>query len=283
MITDRLMSDSQREVTLRYLDHFQDVPSLWPVACFARACLLLARRASSDIAQACEEAEAMARAILAHPDRDGLELDPLLLVEHSAMLSRAGCVTPQLHQIVQMIADQMDGLPDDVRAAGRTGHLARLLAKAGLGSKPGVGTCPPAPDEEKLLLRSSDEIRELIENLSATPRVLTDTAAEILSLLALSELRDYRLDCGIAILRYLIQSNQADAYLVEAVRFVALQRTALGTYGFSNPLIDDGLDPAERDQRLHLPNTLNAVWLFKLVEDGRLRGMGSTHHGSVAA
>ncbi|QAY78396.1 hypothetical protein [Sphingosinicella sp. BN140058] len=255
-------------MTLKYLGGFRDKPDLFPLACFARACLLLATAESADAEQACEEAEAMARTVLGHPNANSLQLDPLLLVSHFEMLANAGCETPQMRELVQLIADEVAQLPPDVRSSGRAGQLVRLLANHGFA--PGSGGAPgtqPLPADEFLLLQSSDAIQELIEQLSGTSVILSQITAELLSLIALSELRDYRLDCGIRILRFLIDAGWNNIYLAEAIRFVALQRTVAGTYGFVNPLVQDELDGERRDSGLHLPNTLNAVWLFKVVAD----------------
>ncbi len=268
MIGDCIITDKQRSVTLAYLERFRDEARLLSLACFARCCILLTEPNSQSIQQAGQEAEAMAKTVQDHRDPDSLQLDPLLLVAHFNMLAQAGCATPRLRELVQLIANEMTDLPEDVRSSGRTGHLARLLARNGVATWSGrTNAGPDLLGDDVLLLQSSDAIQELIERLSASSIPLTKTTVEILSLIALSELRDYRLDCGIGILRFLIETGWDNDYMDEAVRFVALQRTVAGTYGFFNPLVDNGLDAEEQDRGLHLPNTLNAVWLIKLVAD----------------
>jgi|GEM_PF-4015384 len=222
-----------------------------------------------DLRLVCLEAEAFAEAILTHPDADGLQLDPLLLVQYLSMVTEAGCSVPRLRKVGGLVADQVKALPERQRSSGRIGHLARLLAKERFSLSLKQTQIPEIPDGEKLILMSSDAIQELVHDLSVLAAPLPESSAELLSLLALSELREYRLDCGLAIMRFLVRAGWENEYLSEAISFVAIQRTVSGSYGFVNPLLEDGLNAAEREQKLNLPNTLNVVWLFKLIVDGR--------------
>jgi len=109
------------------------------------------------------------------------------------------------------------------------------------------------------------ELADLIDHLMASGVQLDADQSHLLSLIALGELRNYRVDIGSKALRLVIMQGIVEEDTVEALRYVAAQRRRDGGYGFANPFRDPETEAAPPDLGFHLPMTLNAVWLFHTV------------------
>jgi hypothetical protein len=133
--------------------------------------------------------------------------------------------------------------------------------------------------ESAALLRSPEQwfnvpvnvLSEIADHLVAERRILDDLSADVLSLIALAELRNYRFDVGCKLLRAVIQKGESGVKTVEAMNFVALQRRRDGYYGFSNQFVESGESAPDKHLSLYLPLTLNAVWLFRIETESRTR------------
>jgi hypothetical protein len=267
-----LISSGQAETTLAYLRQNYDVaaaPAEAMLATFARGCLMTDAGALDRPAIAAAEAEEMAGALSDHPAGAALKLDPVILVSHYRMVEQSGAL-PVFHRLVAKVAGELEAQPEEVQKLGRVRLLRRMLADAGFMS-------PPQPRPEKalgllhdaaaLLVAGHAEIDDLIDHLAANGAAIPAEVAEILSYVALAELRNYHVDWSSKVLRFLIGVGSVGDCVVEAVRFIALQRSTSGGYGFKDPLKEDPLEPLERFRSFHLPITLHAVWLIKLAGD----------------
>lgn len=271
MNTMTLLSDRQAVGTLDYLAGFAASGAVADsdletavVAAFARCCILTGTTAAGDPRLAAREAEAVAALLLEHPQREALALDPLLVLEHHKMLHDAGLSTPRFAELAEAIAARLALLDDQTRAQARTRRMTRLLAYVGIGAPPApVAAALASPG--RLLLESFEALAERIDVATANAEPLAPETGTILAMLALAELREYRLDLGAHLLRYLLTCGYRDAYVAEALAFIALQRTHAGSYGFVDPLREDGRSAAERETGFRLPVTLNAVWLLHLA------------------
>jgi len=267
---EALLSREQAETTLAYLDQHRDVaaaPAEAMLATFARACLLTDPDGLDRGASAAAEAEELARALLAHPDGATLKLDPFILTSHYRMVGQDhDC--PAFRQLVATVANELERQPEEVQRLGRVRALRRMLSDAGFLSPPQL-----RPEKElgllndlaALLVASHQEIDDLVDHLAANGSAIPAGAADILSYVALAELRNYHVDWSSKVLRFLLSMGSVNDSVTEAVRFIALQRSTSGGYGFTDPSAQDPLSPRDRFRTFHLPITLHAVWLIRLA------------------
>jgi hypothetical protein len=106
------------------------------------------------------------------------------------------------------------------------------------------------------------ELGDLVDHLMADGDPLDPVQSEALSLIALAELRNYRVDVGCKVLRLVLRQGEISGETTEALNYVAVQRRRNGSYGFTNPFQEKNADAVANDLSLHLPMTLNAAWLF---------------------
>ncbi|HEY4083135.1 MAG TPA: hypothetical protein VGM81_20820 [Burkholderiaceae bacterium] len=274
------LSPRQRETTLAYLETFQgldgEVDRFRPamLATFARCCLLLNGIGEGEgraaPAQAGIEAEAFARSVLDHPDAERLELDPLVLLTHHLALQDAGQESAGLKLLLAKIHLQLRGLPKDIQRLGRVRRTAQLLRRAGFEAKvePVADSFWEAMEQpQQLLTMSSDALQDLVDHIAVEELAIDPVRSEILALIALSELRNYRIDYASHVLRLLLSSANprgCSDYIEEAINFIAVQRGRNGSYGFIEPFREDEFAGLDRDRNFHLPFTLNAVWLLQV-------------------
>ena len=120
-----------------------------------------------------------------------------------------------------------------------------------------------APHE--MLEMPEDAIQELVDQACADGIKADEDASTILALIALTDLRNYRIDLGARIARYLILHGVRNDYLDESINFISLQRCGNGAYGFSDPTREENASIDKRDALFHLPITLNAVWTLSTL------------------
>ncbi len=233
---------------------------------FARCCLFTNRHLMLPEHGAAEEADELSSAILDRGD-ENLNLDPLILAAHYLMLMQSGIRSDPLRAVLERIVAALAAQPDDVRQLGRVRYTILLLREAGFSVEgPASRRVParlPATDRE-LLSMPIERIVDLLEHAAADGLVIAGDTAEILSLVTLAELRNYRIDLAAKMLRMMMAVGCRNPILDEAVAFIALQRSTDGRYGFFDPFAAEAATEAERAVSFNLPVTLNAVWLLHM-------------------
>ncbi|MBO0724798.1 MAG: hypothetical protein J2P52_04280 [Blastocatellia bacterium] len=215
--------------------------------------------------------EAYAERVVADPNADQLGLDPLLVAEAAVTLQKAGIEVPALNRMIGKIAEELSGQPDPVRSLGRVRLVARSLRELGRQLKSAAPHRAAADLLQKphaWLTAPVQELTDLIDHLMADGARLDADQSDLFSLIALGELRNYRVDIASKALRLVIRQGIIEENTVEALRFVATQRRRDGGYGFANPFRDSETAAPPPDLIFHLPMTLNAVWLFHTVLAG---------------
>lgn len=254
----------QVEATLAYLAPFaRPVPptATSVLATFARACVLTGWCALDALDQAREEAEALAASILDAPDPRSLDLDPLVLAAHHAMLREAGVKSPSLRAVMDALHADLRALPAQIRTSGRVRHTAALLARSGIGD----GPMPPpdvAGDPHGLALAPREDVLEAIDHLWAGAPSSPELE-EVLGFIALAEFRDYRIDLGSKIVRWLVSRGVRSEAVRESLAFVQLQRSSKGCYGFLDPFEHLNSTSDEQAESFHVPITANALWALR--------------------
>lgn len=244
-----------------------EVPSL-----FGRCCL--ASISGMGLDRLGMEAADLANRILNHPEPDRLDLDPLLLIEIHQMLQAAKTNIAVLGSVLTRIALLLQMQPTETRQVGRARLVAAQLNSAGFFNSPAKKS-----REMASLLDSPDrwfgcsvaQLAELADHLLADAEPLDEISAKILSLLALAELRNYRVDLGCTLLRAVFQLGVPMAESTEALNFIALQRRRDGRYGFANQFADGAKPESDPHLSMFLPLTVNAVWLFRVEAQHRHR------------
>jgi hypothetical protein len=107
-------------------------------------------------------------------------------------------------------------------------------------------------------------LAEIADHLLADRRPMDEIGVQILSLIALAELRNYRVDLGCVLLRAVFQLGVPCAESMEALHFIALQRRRDGRYGFANQFGEAAEPDEEQHLNMYLPLTVNAVWLLSM-------------------
>lgn len=246
---------------------------------FGRCCLAAVTEfhgpAGINVARTIADMTSYVEDLMRDPNANQLGLDPLLLVEADWILQQSGRAIPALRPLVSRVAKELAAQPEKVASLGRVRLLNARLRYLGY-SAAEVG---PHRSAEILLKNTSSwlnaplaELGDLVEHLMADGDRLDPVQSEALSLIALAELRNYRVDVGCKVLRLILRQGEVQEETVEALNYVAVQRRRNGSYGFTNPFQEKNVDAATNDLSLHLPMTLNAAWLFSTVEaDGALR------------
>jgi len=119
---------------------------------------------------------------------------------------------------------------------------------------------------EKWFSATALEMAEIADHLQADQRPLDSLSSRILSLIALAELRNYRIDLGCVLLRTVLQLGEPCAESEDALNFIALQRRRDGRYGFPNQFVESSEPGDDQHLKIYLPLTVNAVWLHSVGE-----------------
>ncbi|MFV2072659.1 MAG: hypothetical protein ACC742_08405 [Thermoanaerobaculales bacterium] len=278
---------AQAASTFEYLDRFVRFDTdlkLRVSAVFSRCCLATHPDFGLEPAAAAAEAATLAQAVLDHPDRDGLDLDPLLLVTCYALLADEGVEVSRVSDLVTEIARRLGTLGADVRLVGRIRHITSLLAARGFEASidaPAKEMLQLTREPGKLLNASGEVVADFADHLFADQTALDEDLTVMLALISLGELRNYRVDLGAKLLRLCVAQGRPCEEAGEGLNFVALQRRRSGAYGFLNPFLPAEERNENLDEAFFLPMTLNAVWLLRIEAASRSRSLGSTEgHGS---
>jgi hypothetical protein len=267
---DRLpqLSMRQKQATLDYLSQFADFeksPADALAATFARCCLLTLDTPGIAIAQS--EAETIAGKLLNHHEPNALGIDPMLLLSHLEILRDVATEVPTLTRIAKGIAEQVDALPADISVASRTQRIIKMLWALGLSdAPPKYKVARNLPEINSMIQMQIDKIDDLIDLAIAQDVVPTQQQYEILLYIALSELRSCRFDVACRILRFVMKFNYDSTILNDAINFLVLQRTRVGSYGFFNVLSEDTCEINNLDRSFSFPVTLNVVWTFNALQ-----------------
>lgn len=273
-----LPSAAQRATTLSFLKRFwidgdvyqstMDNISTILLTSFARGCIHLMGDDNKSMSAAQSEAEAAYEIVLAHPNPNSLSLDPAVISSHYSMLVENGLSSTSMEDVVKNLLSSLRLQPEALLCQSRVRLAVSMLKQAGVEvhlSESPYWVSKLLRNPNKLYTMTSSEVQQFVEHVTADELIIEPELVEVLSLIALSELRNYRVDLGSKILRLLLSRGCYHTYAEEGLRFVALQRRRDGGYGFLDPLrehIDVKINPMVA---FHLPVTLNAVWLFKCL------------------
>ncbi|MEO0643062.1 MAG: hypothetical protein AAFY47_06555 [Pseudomonadota bacterium] len=265
----QILTLDQAEKTLQYLEAFAKPPyppRVVSLAVFARACIFLNPDFEFRESPLEEEAEGLAKQILSRDGQD-LDLDPFILASHANFLHSGRIEIGDLKEVLSKIAASVHEQPVHVRQMGRVRHTVAILRaldfETGLEAAP-RGALKLLDDPTMLLSAPSDDVMAALDHAAADRKPLSNEVSDILGLLALAELRDYRIDFASKILRLLLNAGHRCEALSEAMSFIALQRVSDGSYGFYDPFKEENPSEQDRQLKFHLPITLNAVWLDAL-------------------
>jgi hypothetical protein len=146
--------------------------------------------------------------------------------------------------------------------------MAAQLAALGFGVRPARPTKAMAAllaTPENWFDASSAELAEIADHVAADGERLDSISTCILSLVALAELRNYRVDLGCSLLRAALEFGEPCAESVDALNFIALQRRRDGRYGFPNQFAETASPAGDPNLTIYLPLTVHAVWLFRVA------------------
>lgn len=262
--------------TYKYLEMLSQRYSTIPVklrSLFARCRLATNPDFTFDLNELKQEASSLADAALADPRSDELGLDPLMIAETHIMLESVGFASDSLCVLVKRISTALAAQSEDIRSRGRVRLLASRLRTLGCSAVVTkadhvAATLIKSPD--KWLTLPSLEMSEFADHLFADCTAINEINSEILSLVALGELRNYRVDVGCKLLRLILLQGVPSDETEYGIQYVAVQRRRDGGYGFVNPFVEENQDVRKVDLSLHLPMTINAVWLFGIEATRRL-------------
>lgn len=232
---------------------------------FGKFCLAALSASTAPWDGLAEQVTELAINILAHPDPASLGLDPLPVIEIDQRMRQRGVHLPEVRQILERVGVELDGLSDELRSTGRVRMISAALSHLNFPCR----VASPSKEAAKLLTdraawfgASAVQLLDLADHLLANDTELDETDTRILALIALGELRKYRMDVGCKLLRTIVQLGVPCEETQDGVDFVALQRRRDGRYGFSE-CFEEKPEPApDANLTLFLPITLNAVWLF---------------------
>lgn len=253
------------DVRARYATPVVRVQSL-----FGRCCLAILAPAPNWPALA-EEAATLADDLARLAPEGSPDLDPLALIEIHRMVKREGREVAPLSELLAKIAPELEKQPAEVRTVGRVRVIAALLSELGFPLKAvraSKDTANLLDDEESWITAPASRLSDLADHLVADRVSLDEPKSRILALIALGELRNYRLDLGCKLLRAVMQLGVLCEETQDGADFIALQRRRDGRYGFLDRLAEKSEPVADPELTLYLPLTLNAVWLFMIEAAG---------------
>lgn len=264
------LSAEDAAATATYLKDLSDRSSnLTAVAqsLFARCCLHDLSGSAFNLKGLGEEAGALGSRILNDPQPEQLGMDPVLLIEIYRRTRGSGTEPAGFRLLLERMAAELAAQPEETRRIGRVRFIASQLAALGFAIRP----ARPAREVEKMLrtperwfTASAAEIAEIADHLLAGEEPLDRLSSRILSLIALAELRNYRVDLGCALLRVVFQLGERCQESEDALNFIALQRRRDGRYGFPNQMAESSGAGDDPHLKLYLPLTVNAVWLLSV-------------------
>jgi hypothetical protein len=272
MTTTRLSAE-QIERTNNYLSDVRDryaTPVVRVQSLFGRCCLATIAPEPAWTALA-QEAATLANDLARLAPQENPDLDPLALIEIHRMMKREGREVTPLRELLAKIAPELEKQPAEVRSIGRVRVIASLLSELGFPVKPLKGSKDTAnllEETESWVTAPVPRLSDLADHLLADRVRLDEAKSSLLALIALGELRNYRLDLGCKLLRAVMQFGVPSEEARDGVDFIALQRRRDGRYGFLDRLSEKPGAAADPELTLYLPLTLNAVWLFMIEAAG---------------
>jgi hypothetical protein len=261
------LSAGQAARSRNFLDQLDDLNASTGdalLALFARICLA---HISEDAKhhEINDRVDGFASSIIDRPGNSQTAIDPLLIMCLQDGYRRLGFSSDSLNTIIDKLAVETGALPRKIRESGRLRLTTSMLERSGHPLRPSPVPIRFRPQNirPERVLRGSDEfLAELADHLLATSQPLDEDLSWPLSLVALSVLRNYRIDLACRILRALIACGADNALIHDALQFIAVQRCSDGGYGFTNPFSETIGDPADQERGFRLPVTANALWLF---------------------
>jgi hypothetical protein len=236
---------------------------------FARCCLSTLPCSTLSMEELDAEAIELGHRILSHPQPAQLGMDPVLVIEIYRVLQEAGFKAAAMHSVVKRMAPELLEQPEEVQRIGRVRLIASKLAALGFAvrpAKPAKAMADTLKSPAKWFSASALEMAEIADHLLADQRPLDLLSSRILSLIALAELRNYRIDLGCVLLRTVLQLGEPCPESEDALHFIALQRRRDGRYGFSNQFVESAGAGDDQHLKIYLPLTVNAVWLHAVGE-----------------
>jgi len=243
---------------------------------FGRCCLVSAFDLSLDALAA--EAQELGTQVLSHPESDKLGLDPLLLIEVCSMLQGAGKSVAALDELLRRMASSLGAQSAETQQVGRVRVIAAKLAASGFairaaGKSREISRLVDSPD--RWFGCSLAQLSEIACHLAADGEPLDETSTRILSLLALAELRNYRVDLGCTLVRTVFELGEPCVESSEALNFIALQRRRDGRYGFPNQFATGTTTDGDPHLSVFLPLTVNVAWLFRIQAEHHQRRLAA--------
>ena len=241
---------------------------------FGRCCLATFSDCLVGWAELGCEASALCDSILSHPEPNNLSLDPLPLIEIYTMLQAEGVTARPLGHLLDRIASELAKQSLEARSTGRVRYITSRLARAGHRmeiARPSKEASALLRSPESWFDLSATRLADLADHVIAEDRPLDEIPTRVISLIALSELRSYRVDLACKLLRAAFHLGLPCPEAADGLNFITLQRRRDGYYGFSNQLVESASSTADRHLSVYLPLTINAVWLFRIEAVSRQR------------
>src|SRR5262245_22619655 len=189
---------------------------------FGRCCLSTLPGVDINLDDLAAEASRLGGRIIDHPDAQTLGLDPLLLIEIHRILAGAGKTVSVLDELHRRMAMELRQQPAETRQVGRVRLIASRLEGLGYAAE------PAQPDKDAAALLQAPErwfgapvpqMADLADHLVADALSLDDVATRVLSLIALAELRNYRVDLGCTLLRTVFELGEPCREAADALLF----------------------------------------------------------------
>lgn len=264
------LSTEQIALTSKYLEDVRErysTPVLAVQSLFGRCCLAMLPESPLCWDVLANESSRLASNILTYPNAACLDLDPLPIIEICLMMKEESGGAPELQELLAKISPELNTQSIEVRSMGRVRLIASLLAQLDLPSPvatPSKSAAALLSDYERWLTAPAAHLSDLADHLIADHVQLDETNTSLISLIALGELRSYRIDVGCKLLRAALELGKPCEETRDGVDFMALQRRRNGRYGFPDRLTENTSQMADPELNLFLPMTLNAAWLFKI-------------------
>jgi len=236
---------------------------------FARCCLSTLPESRLRMEDLHAEAIDLGNRILSHPQPDQLGMDPVLVIEIYRLLKESGFEAGSMRAVVERMAPELLEHPEEMQRLGRVRLIAAKLEALGFPirqAKPAKTMAAMLKSPEKWFSAPAAEIAEIADHVLADQRPLDLLSSRILALIALAELRNYRIDLGCVLLRTVLQLGQPCPESEDALNFIALQRRRDGRYGFPNQFVESSEPGDDQHLKIYLPLTVNAVWLHSVGE-----------------
>ena len=270
MRVEHLLNTEQALTTYHWLNQiqaqYQSIQIHWQIL-FAKVHLALNPMIEMDIEQFSEEATELTAKTL-HSLQSAVDLDPQLILSVALAYQERNINISKLTELVDKIGQSLQSQSEAIQAMGRVRNMNKNLIELGCNNQ--LSQQPKAiqkqlKDDAAWLTLSNDELIEMTLHCIADDRQLNEQESEIISLIALGEMRNNQIDAASKLLKLVIELGVLGDATQESLNFVAMQRRRQGYYGFNNPLVDEQVQSDEQLISYHLPLTINILWLFNRV------------------